>query len=333
MAKRTVFLTGGTGFVGMNIAQRLLTEGWNVILYARRTPELLFMEELEKLRGRLIFEAGDVLDQKHVEEVLEKYQVDDFVHGAAITPDYEMEKKNPAQILEVNCLGLLHSMLAAANKEIKRFLYLGSISAYGSTAFQEGMLEEGVSCGNPHSLYEISKFTGERIVLRLKELYGMDAYVARIGDVYGPWERYTGVRGHMSLIYQTTAAAMEGKQITLPRPCIQDWVSGPDIAGEVLAILQAEKLTYDIYPFCSGERWSLLDWCQLLKERYPGFSYELATEQKEASIQVNQSRDNAPMGLVRLLEDTGYKPMHRDVKSAFECYMQWLDSHEGFLKS
>ena len=121
------------------------------------------MEELKQLAGRLIFEAGDVRDQDRMEAILEKYQVDDFVHGAAITPDYEMERNHPAVILDVNCMGLLHGMLAAANKGIRRFLYLGSISAYGSTAFQEGVLEEGVSAGNPHSLYELSKFTGETV--------------------------------------------------------------------------------------------------------------------------------------------------------------------------
>lgn len=332
MDGKTVFLTGGTGFVGMNIAQRMLAEGWDVILYARKAPDASFLEELKQLAGRLIFEAGDVRDQDRMEAILEKYQVDDFVHGAAITPDYEMERNHPAVILDVNCMGLLHGMLAAANKGIRRFLYLGSISAYGSTAFQEGVLEEGVSAGNPHSLYELSKFTGERLVLRIKELYSMNAYVVRIGDVYGPWERYTGVRGHMSLIYQTTAAAMRGESVILPRPCLQDWVSGPDIAGEVLAVLQAKKLNYDIYPFCSGERWSLLDWCRLLKGRYPEFSYELAEKPQEASIQVNQSRDNAPMQMDRLFKDTGYAPMQKDAESAFACYMKWLEEHPGFLK-
>lgn len=39
MDGKTVFLTGGTGFVGMNIAQRMLAEGWDVILYARKAPD------------------------------------------------------------------------------------------------------------------------------------------------------------------------------------------------------------------------------------------------------------------------------------------------------
>lgn len=332
MEKRTVFLTGGTGFVGMNIAERLLAEGWKVILYARKEPDSSYIKELQKFLGQLIYEQGDVQDQEKMEAILKKYQVDDFVHGAAVTPDREMEEKNPAFALEVNCMGLLKAALAAKNHGIRRFLYLGSISAYGSTAFQEGMLEEGISQGDPHSLYELSKFTGERILLRLKELYGMDAYVARIGDVYGPWERYTGVRGHMSLIYQTTARAMKGEHVTLPRPCFQDWVSGPDIAGEVLALLRAERLQYDVYPFCSGKVWPLTSWCELLQKKYPAFSYAMAEKPEEASIQVNQSKDNAPMSIARLKEDTGYEPMQQDAESAFSCYMEWLEQHPGFLQ-
>ena len=172
---------------------------------------------------------------------------------------------------------------------------------------------------------------GERLVLRLGELYGQEAYVARIGDVYGPWERYTGVRSHMSLIYQATAKAVKGEKVYLPRPCLQDWVSGPDIAGETLALLEAEKLNYKIYPFCSGSRWTLDQWCGLLKERYPGFSYETADDPRQVNIHVNQKEDNAPMSLGRLKEDTGYSPVCNTPEEAFNHYMKWLEGHGHYL--
>ena len=318
--------------MGMNIAHRLLRDGWKVILYARKKPDAAYMRELERLRGEVVLEQGDVLDQDAMEALLKKHRADCVVHGAAITPDREMEERNPELILEVNCMGLLKSLLAARNCRVERFLYLGSVSAYGETAFQKETLEEGVSIGNPHSLYELSKYTGERILLRLKELYHMDARVLRIGDVYGPWERYTGDRGHMSLIYQTTVKAVQGETVSLPRSCMQDWVSGSDIAGEVKALLEAETLRYDVYPLCSGARWPLLEWCALLQQRYPAFSYKLAERPEDASIRVNQDRDNAPMSLARLREDTGYEPEQRDVKSAFGCYMNWLDEHPDFLE-
>lgn len=331
MDRKTVFITGGTGFVGMNIAETLLQQGWKVILYARKKLDTDAAAELKRLPGSVFVELGDVLDKKRMEDILEQYHVDYFIHGAAITPDETMEAENPEAILQVNCMGLLNGMLAAREKRIRRFLYLGSISAYGSTAFEGKVLEEGISIGKPRSLYELSKYMGEHLVLRLGELYGMEAYIARIGDVYGPWERYTGVRSHMSLIYQATVKALKGETAYLPRPCLQDWVSGPDIAGETLALLKAKKLSHRIYPFCSGSQWTLLQWCRLLKERYPEFSYEIADTPKQVNIRVNQSEDNAPMSLQRLHEDTGYSPICQTPEEAFDCYMRWIEGHRQYL--
>ncbi|MCC8025701.1 MAG: NAD(P)-dependent oxidoreductase [Clostridium sp.] len=331
MDREYVFITGGTGFVGMNIACTLLKKGYNVILYARKPPADLFARELETLPGTVFFEQGDVLDQAKIEEVIRKYHVSYFIHGAAITPDRKMEENNPSSIIEVNCLGLLKAVLASNNQKVKRFIYLGSISAYGETAFQEKMLSEENSIGTPKSLYEISKYAGEKILLRLKALYKMDAAVARIGDVYGPWERYTGVRGHMSLIYQLTSEAIKGGDAVLPRPCCQDWVCGTDIAEAVLRLMEAETLHYHIYPLCSGRQWDLIQWCRLLKNKYPDFSYSLALVPEEATIQVNQMKDNAAMSLDRLYEDTGFVPAADSPEKGFECYMEWLSRHPGFL--
>jgi len=331
MEKEYVFITGGTGFIGMNIACLLLNKGYNVILYARKPPADIFTREFEKLPGKIYFEQGDVLDQEKIEKVIQKYRVSYFIHGAAITPDRTMEENNPTSIIEVNCLGLLKAVLAAKNQHVKRFIYLGSISAYGETAFQEKKLSEESSIGTPKSLYEISKYAGEKILLRLKELYIIDAVIARIGDVYGPWERYTGVRGHMSLIYQLTQKAISGEHAVLPRPCCQDWVCGIDIADAAVRLMEAEILRYDSYPLCSGRQWSLLEWCELLKKRYPDFSYSLASIPEEATIQVNQTMDNAAMSLDRLYEDTGFVPAADTPEKGFECYMKWLSSHPDFL--
>lgn len=329
MEQKRVFITGGTGFVGLNIAELLLKEGWMVVLYARKSLDERIVRELDGLAGQLVLEFGDVLDQKRIEEILKKYRISYVIHGAAITPDERAEADQPVTIMEVNCIGLMHSLLAAKNQGIRRFFYLGSISAYGQTAFSGKPLVEGISMGDPHSLYELSKFTGERLVERLAELYEMEAYTARIGDVYGPWERPTGVRSHMSLIYQATVKALKGETVLLPRTCLQDWVSGPDLAEEILALLEAKQLNYRTYPICSGSQWTLLEWCRLLKERFPDFSYDLAEHEEDATIQVNQKKDNDPMSLGRLKEDTGYEPKDCRIEDAFAHYMTWIKDH-GF---
>ena len=327
---RTVLLIGGTGFVCMNIAELLLDNGINVVLLARNSLDEVAASELSDKPGKLIFFKGDVLDKKSLDDVIKLNGVTDVIHGAAITPSMEMEMLHAKKVIEVNCIGLMNMLDVCRINGVNRFIYLGSISAYGKTAFESKELIEDVSIAKPYSLYEISKFTGERIVLRYRELYSMDAYVARVGDVFGPWERHTGVRTFMSFPYQTTYKAVQGEKVILPRPTYIDWVYGRDVAGSVKAILCAQKLNYSIYPICSGYRWPITDWCELLKCKFKDFDYKLAGEGEEATIRVNQEKDNAPMQTNRLVEDVDYTPVY-DLKRAFEDYMQWLEKHSGYL--
>lgn len=327
-----VLITGGNGFVCMNIAEYFLEQGVGVITVARHRMQEEAEKELSSKAGTFTQVLGDVLDREFLFSIMKNYEITDVINGAAITPSKESEMNNPRQVMDVNCIGLMNTLDAARENEIRRFIYLGSVSGYGETCFTSEVLVEGVSQGNPHSLYELSKYTGERIVQRYRELYGMDAYVARIGDVFGNWERRTRVRSYMSLVYQTTAIALNGGKVILPKPNRIDWVHGKEIAAEVYALMYAARLQYDIYPLCSGFIWPLTDWCKKLKEKFPDFQWEMASEPEKATIRVNQILDNAPMQLERLQEDTGYVPKY-NLDTAFTEYMRWIEEHPGYVKS
>lgn len=329
-SNRTVLITGGTGFVCMNIAELLLNRGINVVLFARRPLRDEVVKEMSEKLGTISYYYGDVLKEADLNEAISRYEVTDVIHGAAVTPSREMEMERPKEIMNINCMGLINSLDAARLAGVKRFIYLGSVSGYGETCFTSDVLVEGESLGNPHSLYELSKFAGERIVQRYRDLYQMDAIVARVGDVFGPWERKTGVRSYMSFPYQLTSAAMKKEAVILPKPNCIDWVYGRDIAESVLALLLANTLHYDVYPLCSGYLWSLMDWCERLEKRYPGFVWKLAENGDVPTMRVNQIEDNAPMQLDRLIEDTGVRPKY-NIDLAFCDYMAWLDNHPDYI--
>lgn len=330
MKRGNVLITGGNGFVCMNIAEYFLERGINVVTVARHKMQEEAAKELSSKKGEFTQVLGDVLDRDFLFSMMKDYDITDVINGAAVTPSKESEMENPRQVMDINCMGLMNTLDAARENGIRRFIYLGSVSGYGETCFTSHVLVEGVSQGNPRSLYELSKFTGERIVQRYRELFDMDAYVARIGDVFGNWERRTGVRSYMSLIYQTTAIARKGGRVVLPKPNRIDWVHGKEIAAEVWALMYTDILQYDIYPLCSGFIWPLTDWCDRLKEKFPDFQWEMASMPEQATIRVNQILDNAPMQLNRLKEDTGYEPEYNLDRAFAEC-MQWIDKHPGYV--
>lgn len=329
--KKKVLITGGTGFVCMNIAQTLLEKGHDVVLFARHRIDDEAQREFDMLPGKVSYFKGDVTNKQSICDAMNMYQISDVIHGAAITPSREAEMENPELVMYVNCLGVLNSLEATRAAGIEgRFIYLGSISGYGQTCFDEKELVEGESLGNPHSLYELSKFTGERLVQRYRDMYGMDAVLARVGDVFGPWERKTGVRNYMSFPYQLTSAAMKGEKVILPKPNCIDWVYGKDIAYSIYALLMQDDLKYDAYPLCSGYIWPLTKWCEKLQTVYPGFQWSMKKEGEKATMCVNQIDDNAPMRTDRLIEQTGYHPQY-DLDRAFKDYMNWIETHKRYL--
>ncbi|WP_181995621.1 NAD(P)-dependent oxidoreductase [Clostridium sp. AM58-1XD] len=330
-SEKRVLVTGGAGFVGMNICSGLLERGADTVLFDIKPPEEKYTGEMKGGHGKLTVYCGDILDTELLKRIIKEEEITDIIHAAAITPGAEMEAESGEMVIKVNCLGTASALKAYIDQKVPgRFLMLGSISAYGKTAFQKEPLIEGESMADPVSLYEISKFTAERIFLRYKELFHIAGCAVRIGDVFGPWEHYSGVRSHMSLPYQTTAMARKGKKACLSRNGRGEWIYGPELAEAVIRLLEAEELHYDVYPVSSGKRWTMSEWCAMLQKRFPQFSFCIAEEKETVNLKINQDSDNAPMALERLQEDTGYRPQY-GLKEAFEDYMEWIARHHGYV--
>ncbi|MDO4279334.1 MAG: NAD(P)-dependent oxidoreductase [Lachnoclostridium edouardi] len=328
---KRVLVTGGAGFVGMNICQKLLSKGWKVILCDLKLPEEKYIEELKEEKGELTVCRADIMDFFALKNIIKENKVTDIIHGAALTPGRKMEETEGEKIIEINCLGTLHILNAFIEEKVPgKFLMLGSISAYGKTALKNEPLVEGVSMADPGSFYEISKFAAERIFLRSKELFQIPGCVVRIGDVFGPWEHYSGVRAHMSLPYQAAALAVKGESAVLPRVYKGEWIYGPDLARAIYLLLLSETFSHNIYPLSSGERWTITEWCSLLQKKYPDFTFNIAKEAEHVNLKINQPADNAPMVSQNLSKDTGFKAEF-GLEAAFWDYMNWMEKHPGYV--
>ncbi|MGI5967341.1 MAG: NAD-dependent epimerase/dehydratase family protein [Anaerotruncus rubiinfantis] len=329
--EKCVLVTGGTGSVGMNVCQELLARGAHVVLVARNPLKAAQENELRENSGELTVVLGNVLDEAFIEKTLRTYRVTDVIHGAAVTPGAESDLTQACGTIEINCIGTISMLNAALAYRLPgRFLLLGSISAYGRTALTQEKLVEGQSVADPRLIYEISKFAAERIFLRYREAAGLDGCAVRIGDVYGPWEHYSGVRPHMSLPYQTTALAAAGKKACFARDYSGEWIYGPELAEGICGLLEAPKLHYDVYPLSSGFRWRISEWCEKLREAFPAFTYDPAADADRVNIRINQPTDNGAMQLERMRADTGFAPRF-GLDASFAGYMTWLKRHPNYL--
>ncbi len=321
---KTLFLTGGSGFIGINVAEHFLKAGIRVYNYDCCDIAEHVKRYFSRFSGSYHFIRGDILDRETLFKALGQSGADTVIHMAVITATEDNERKDSRHIFDVNCGGTLNMLDASREFAVTKFIYVSSIAAYGTTAFEADILNEDMENLKPENLYQISKFTSEKLALRYKYLYNADIICARLGDVFGPWERPTRYREKMSAPCITLNYAMEGKTAVLSRPNRTSWVYSRDIAGALYTLAQ-NKLPYDIYNLSSGHIWSIADWCQALTARFAHFTWRFSASDEESNVFYHGTKDNAPMSVERLCE-SGYIP-HFNLERAMADYITWVGEH------
>lgn len=322
MSAMNVLLTGGTGFVGINIAEALLAAGCRVTLFGP-APLPQRAEAVFASRGdRVTLVRGDVRDERAVRDSLTSQKIDAVVHGAALTPGETSEAREAVATVGVNVLGTTTVATAAVACGITRMLLLSSASVYGpQDAVHE--LDERTTQPHPASLYAITKFAAEQVAGRLAAHHRLDLRVARLGSVFGPWERDGGVRDTVSAIFQVMQAAAGGREAVLPRPGRRDWIYAPDAAAAVIALLLREPRCDGAVNIGLGAEWSVADWCERLALIRPAFRWRIAGPGEPATIDFHGPHDRPALAIRRLMTEIGFTPRF-GLGAACDHYSRWL---------
>ncbi len=321
-----VLVTGGSGFIGINIAE-LISENRDhtVILYSRSRPPRQAMELLAQMPGKVVWEQGDVLDGERVRKVMETHGIDYVVHGAVITPNGDREREQMETIIQVNCMGTLGVLAAAKANQVRRFVYVSSVAVYGNRCQDKDLVCVDTE-KNPSNTYEITKYATELFCQRYGRLHHMDVVSLRLGDVYGPWEYRSGVRDTMSAPCQAVLCALTGKRASMRKEGTTGWVYGRDTARAVLALLQADRLTQPVYNCGGADRWSIPQFCARLSRIYTGFQYCVNPEEEHPNVTFFSEKDNGMFDMEQLKEDTGFVPVY-DLERGSEDYLAWLGKY------
>ncbi|MDP4836724.1 MAG: NAD(P)-dependent oxidoreductase [Burkholderiales bacterium] len=323
----TTLITGGAGFVGLNVARQLMLAGEVVVIYDLGNIKPNAHADLNGLSGSLRVEQGSVLDKSHLADVIARYRVNQVVHGAAITAGLERERTQASDILQVNTLGTINVLECVLDAGIQRIVQLGTGSVFGSSVKQEGMLHESIDVPEPDSLYGISKYAAERIAMRYRATRGLDVVVARLGVVFGRYEHDTGLRDTLSAPLTLGQLALSGQHASVYANLPDDWVYATDVAIAVEMLLNAATTSHGIYQVSSGMPWSVGQWCHKLKHQFPAFTFDLV-DQKELATVGSVTPTRRPLfSIDRLSKEFGYRPQFL-IDDAFDDYAQWFDSHQ-----
>jgi nucleoside-diphosphate-sugar epimerase len=271
---------------------------------------------------------------------LEAHQVSAVVHGATLTPisrgtaaeaQVQPEAHDPARIVDVNLMGTVRMLdWVRGRTGIRRFVYVSSGSVYrhhGPDWSGEPLPEDGYVA--PLTLYGISKFAAEMVVNRYADLFGLSALSVRLASVYGPMDRATESRNFRHVPNRVAHMALAGETV---RPnsleAVGDYVTSTDVAGAIIALLDAPRLRYRHYNIGSGVVTTTGDFITWAAERRPGLKVEVSPASM-ANIVQEPSLSGGMWGVydtARIERDTSWRP--RPAKDGFLQYIDWIEANE-----
>ena len=314
-----ILLTGATGFVGRNIARALLDRGEHIVLFAPEPP-------IAPIPGAQIA-TGDIRSAADLDRAFAAAPIDRVIHAAALTPDASQEAERPDLIVDVNIGGTVQLMQAAQRAGVKRVLGLSSASVYGYAVGEDGRLHEDTTPCQPAALYGVTKWSAERIVLRLGTVFGIETAAVRLGACFGINEYATGVRPMLSPHWQCAEAARAGRECVLPRPMLADWIDAEDAAAAIADLLALPSLPATVFNLGGGAVTSIAAWCEALMQSIPSFTWRIDPD--ASTIRYGMDRDRSPMDTSRLRATLGTAPLTDDLAARSKRYLAWRDSPDG----
>lgn len=166
-----VLITGGAGFIGSNLADRLTARGDKVFVI-----DDLSTGRATNVSDNVTFVEGSIVDFDTCEKLFEEAQPDLVVHAAASYKD----PTNWENDIRVNIQGTANIVKLSQKHEVKRFVYFQTSLCYGHHP-----LEQPITLSHPiqpDNSYSITKVGGERFI----EMSGLDWVSFRLANVYGP---------------------------------------------------------------------------------------------------------------------------------------------------
>jgi UDP-glucose 4-epimerase len=188
-----VFITGGAGFIGSNMVDRLLAYGHAVTVYDNfSTGQRRFLDMVREWPAfRLV--VGDLLDVSRLTEALAGH---DFVFHLAANADVRFGTEHPRRDLQQNTIATLNVLEAMRANGVRRIAFSSTGSIYG----EPDIFPTPETCPFPvqTSLYGASKLAGEGLIAAYCTGFGFQSYIFRFVSILG--ERYT--HGHVFDFYK-----------------------------------------------------------------------------------------------------------------------------------
>jgi UDP-glucose 4-epimerase len=188
-----ILVTGGAGFIGSHIVDRLLKKGYEVTVIDNLSTGRIENIDHNRNNKNFHFFKGDIQNSAFINKVTK--DIDAVFHEAALI-SVPRSLKNPILTNKVNVSGTLNLLEACRNSAVKTFIYASSCAVYGQT---QTLPHHEKLIPQPISLYAASKLAAENYVKVYHEVYGLNTICLRYFNVYGPRQTYGPYSGVITI--------------------------------------------------------------------------------------------------------------------------------------
>lgn len=247
-----VLVTGGAGFIGSHLVDRLLSaENEVVVLDDLSSGSLRNLAHAER-DTRLRVERADVLDYPAVRKLMQGVS---FVFHLA-TRNVRLSLRRPTEVHEVNVTGTLNVLKASAEERVTRFLYCSSSEVNG-TADVVPMPEDYTF--KPETIYGASKLAGEYYAQVFHRSHWLDTRIARCHNTYGPRSHYEGEKGEVIPRFILQALAAKPMTVYGDGSQTRDYTYVTETADFMVRLLECDEASGTTHNVCFGREVSILD--------------------------------------------------------------------------
>jgi len=318
MKRQRILITGGAGFIGSHLVEKLLAEGKKVIcldnfnnFYDPKIKEKNIARALK--HSNFILIRGDILDEKLLDEIFLKYQIQKIIHLAAI-PGVRQSLLSPLKYIDVDIKGTINLLKKAKEHKIEQFIFGSSSSVYGIN--KKIPFSESDSVNSQISPYAVAKRAAELYCQTYHYLYKIPIIVFRFFTVYGPRQRPE------MAIYKFARLISEDKPIQIygDGTSKRDYTYIDDI---IQGVMQAVNKNFDFEIFNLGNSKTVE-----LKKLVEIISSKLG---KEAKIEMLPDQlGDVPMTYADISKSKkmlGYNPQ-TSIEKGVEKFIQWYEKNK-----
>ncbi len=235
-------VTGGAGFLGSALVNRLVGQGQHV-----RVLDDLSAGDVDRLDKRAVFTRGDTRDIPKLWTLLKGV---DCVYHLAARVSVQESILYPVEYNEVNVGGTVSLMTAVRDARVKRVVFTSSGAAYGE---QEEQPVPETARLRPESPYAVSKMAAEGYVLALGALWGIETVILRVFNAYGPGQSIPPT--HAPVIPKFLKQILSGGSLVIYGDGKQsrDFVYVGDVVDALVAAAKAKSVDRAVINVGSGE--------------------------------------------------------------------------------